>query len=59
MFHIILGFIVFLLSMVVGVLVLALGPDAGLTAVQGSLMLFACLFGVWQGSEIISHGGKL
>ena len=59
MFHIIFGFIVYLLSLVVGVLVLAFGPDAGLSAVQGSLMLFVCLFGVWQGSEIISHGGKL
>jgi len=58
MVRIFIGSAAFILFMVLGGLVLAFGPDAGLSAVQGSLVLFACLLGVWQSAEFISREGR-
>ncbi len=58
MINIIFGLVVFLLSLVTGAAVLMFGPDAGLTALQGSATMFAALVGMLFGMVII-NGGKL
>ena len=56
MVRILIGVMSFALFLMLGGLVLAFGPDAGLSPVQGSLVLFACLLGVWQSTEFVSRG---
>lgn len=58
MVRFVLGLLWFSVSLILGGLVLTSGADAGLSPVQGSLLLFVCLVGVWQSAEFISREGR-